>query len=69
MIDGLNLATISHEVTRSRLAIVPQYPLILFGTVRFNIDPLSAHSNADVINALERVRPVVGNPNLGGLRC
>lgn len=54
-IDGINLATIPRETIRSRLVTVPQDPLILVDTVRFNIDPLSAHSDADIINVLERV--------------
>ncbi|KAI1384393.1 ABC transporter [Hypoxylon trugodes] len=54
-IDGLDISTIPRESIRSRLVTIPQDPLILVGTVRFNIDPLSQHTDNDIINALERV--------------
>ncbi|KAI1207078.1 ABC transporter [Annulohypoxylon truncatum] len=54
-IDGFDLATIPRETIRARLVTIPQDPLILVGTIRFNINPLSTHSDANIINALERV--------------
>ncbi|KAI0881278.1 ABC transporter [Annulohypoxylon maeteangense] len=54
-IDGLDVSTIPRETIRARLVTIPQDPLILVDTVRFNIDPRSAHADSDIINALERV--------------
>lgn len=39
MIDGIDIATIGLKDLRSRLALVPQDPVIFSGTVRSNIDP------------------------------
>ncbi|KAI1100526.1 ABC transporter [Jackrogersella minutella] len=55
IIDDFNIATIPRETIRTRLVAIPQDPLILIGTVRLNADPRFAHSDDDIINALERV--------------
>ncbi|KAH8879372.1 ABC transporter [Thozetella sp. PMI_491] len=55
IIDGVDLARIPRDVIRERLVAVPQDPLILVGTVRFNADPHSRASDEDITNALSVV--------------
>ena len=55
IIDGVNLSTVSRSTIRERLIVIPQDPLILFGTLRFNLDPSSQTSDANMLRALERV--------------
>ncbi|GKZ63827.1 hypothetical protein AnigIFM50267_000113 [Aspergillus niger] len=38
-IDGINLRDVPCDVLRARLTVIPQDPLILPGTLRFNLDP------------------------------
>lgn len=51
-IDGINIANLQLEHLRSRLTIVPQDPVLFSGTMRMNLDPFSAYSNAQVWDAL-----------------
>ena len=41
---------------RKHLAIIPQEPFILQGTLRFNVDPFNQHSDDEVIKALQDVK-------------
>ena len=49
-IDGLGL----HEL-RSKVAIIPQDPFLLQGTLRFNIDPSNAYTDEEIIESLNKV--------------
>ena len=40
---------------RSRIAAIPQEPILFSGSIRSNVDPYSAHSDAEIWLALERV--------------
>ncbi|KAH8599253.1 P-loop containing nucleoside triphosphate hydrolase protein [Bisporella sp. PMI_857] len=53
LIDGLDLSTIPRDTIRSRLVAVPQEPLILAATIRFNTDPTSSSSDSLIISALK----------------
>lgn len=55
VVDGVDLATAPRETTRERLVAIPQDPLVLAGTLRLNVDPTAAHTDAAVAEALERV--------------
>lgn len=55
-IDGVDVSTFSCTDVRSHLNVVPQDPLLMPGTIRFNIDPFDKVSDEDIIGALERVR-------------
>lgn len=54
LIDGVDISKIGLEDLRSRLAIVPQEPLLFSGTLRFNLDPRNTHTDADIWLALEQ---------------
>lgn len=56
IVDGVDISTMSCIDVRSRLNVVPQDPLLLPGTIRFNIDPFGKVSDQDIIHALDRVR-------------
>ena len=53
-IDGINTVTIGLHKLRSKLTIIPQDPVLFQGTLRFNLDPFSSHTDSDLWTALER---------------
>lgn len=56
LIDGIDITTLPRETIRERLVTIPQSTLILEGcSIRMNIDPTSIHSDAEIIDALDRV--------------
>ena len=57
-IDGLDISTLKLHELRSRLAIIPQDPVLFSGTVRSNLDPFAQHSDAALRDALARVHLV-----------
>jgi len=54
-IDGLDISKLKLHDLRSRLAIIPQDPVLFSGTVRSNLDPFNEHSDPELYDALERV--------------
>lgn len=54
-IDGLDISKIKLEELRSRLAIIPQDPVLFSGTVRSNLDPFNQHEDAALLDSLHRV--------------
>lgn len=55
MIDGLDIAKLRLQDVRSRLAIIPQDPVLFSGTVRSNLDAFDQHTDAELRDALKRV--------------
>jgi ABC-type multidrug transport system fused ATPase/permease subunit len=51
-VDGRNLRSLGLEVVRSRLAIIPQDAFLFGGTVRENIDPTGARTDAELNDAM-----------------
>ena len=57
-IDGLDISKIKLHSLRSRLAIIPQDPVLFSGTVRSNLDAFDEHSDSELRDALVRVHLV-----------
>ncbi|KZV75428.1 ABC protein [Peniophora sp. CONT] len=54
VIDGLDISKMGLEDLRSKIAIIPQEPLLFSGTVRTNLDPFNLHDDARLWDALRR---------------
>lgn len=54
-IGGLDITKLNLHALRSRLAIIPQDPVLFSGTLRSNLDPFDEHTDLELYNALERV--------------
>ncbi|KAJ5757946.1 uncharacterized protein N7511_006640 [Penicillium nucicola] len=55
IIDGLDVSKIKLHDLRSRLAIIPQDPVLFSGTVRSNLDPFGEYSDTELYDSLARV--------------
>ncbi|KAG0325521.1 hypothetical protein BGZ99_000575 [Dissophora globulifera] len=53
VIDGVDTESIGTADLRSRIAIIPQDPVLFQGTFRYNLDPLGKHSEQELWQALE----------------
>jgi ABC-type multidrug transport system fused ATPase/permease subunit len=55
VIDGVNIAALPLAEVRSRLAIIPQEPVMFKGSVRSNLDPFGDATDGELWHALEMV--------------
>ena len=54
-IDNVNLRDIGLHALRSRVAVIPQDPMLFSGTVRTNLDPFGLYPDAKVAEGLRRI--------------
>lgn len=52
-IDKINTITVGLQQLRSKITILPQDPQLFSGTLRYNLDPFSRHTEEEIWQALE----------------
>lgn len=55
LIDGLDVSLIKLEDLRQRLSIIPQDPVLMKDTLRYNLDPLNQYSDEEILEVLKIV--------------
>lgn len=65
-VDGIDVSKIKLQQLRSRLAIIPQDPVLFSGTVRSNLDPFDERADDELYDSLRRVHLLGSSPNTPG---
>jgi ABC-type multidrug transport system fused ATPase/permease subunit len=54
LIDGVDISKLGLNTLRSRIAIIPQEPILFSGTLRSNLDPFDLHDDEVLHEAMKR---------------
>jgi ABC-type multidrug transport system fused ATPase/permease subunit len=54
LIDGIDISSIGLHALRSRIAVIPQDPVLFSGTIRSNLDPFLLYTDAQIWENLRR---------------
>ncbi|KAJ3031913.1 UNVERIFIED_CONTAM: hypothetical protein HDU68_010872 [Siphonaria sp. JEL0065] len=53
-VDGVDISSLELSELRSRMAIIPQAPILFDGTIRSNLDPFGNHTDEELWAVLDR---------------
>lgn len=53
LLDGIDTTTLGTADLRPKIGIIPQDPVLFQGTIRYNLDPLSRHTEQELWQVLE----------------
>lgn len=56
LMDGFDILSLSLDLLRSAICLIPQEPTLFQGSLRVNIDPKEEFTDADIWNALSAVQ-------------
>jgi ATP-binding cassette subfamily C (CFTR/MRP) protein 4 len=54
--DGVELRQVAKRRLRRHIVVIPQEAIVFRGTLRYNLDPFSSHSDAEIRAALNQAR-------------
>ena len=54
LFDNVNICELGLDYVRNAISIIPQDPVLFSGTLRFNLDPFSIYSDAELWKALDK---------------
>ena len=54
-IDGIDISKIGLEILRNNLTVIPQEPILINGSIRYNIDPTYKYTDEEIINKLNEL--------------
>merc|ERR1711990_513726 len=67
-IDGHDITSLGLQTLRRSMSVIPQQPLLLQGTVKYNLDPFELHSDEELLEVMAKVgmAPSLFDNQVGG---